>query len=33
MNTEKIAKAFLEETLSSTDVLDPFINDGDKEPS
>ena len=33
MNIEKIAKAYLEEILSSTDVLDPFINDGDKEPS
>jgi len=33
MNTEKVAIGFLEESLAVTDLLDPFIKDGDKEPS
>lgn len=33
MNIEKLATSAVEESISKTDVLDPFVNDGDKEPS
>ena len=33
MNIEKLATSAVEESISLTDVLDPFLNDGDKEPS
>ncbi len=33
MNIEKLATSAVEESVSKTDVLDPFVNDGDKEPS
>ena len=33
MDLEKIATASVVASISVTDVLSPFINDGDKEPS
>ena len=33
MNIEKLATSAVVESISKTDVLDPFVNDGDKEPS
>ena len=33
MNIEKLATSAVIESISLTDVLDPFVNDGDKEPS
>ena len=33
MNIEKLATSAVEESISKTEVLDPFVNDGDKEPS
>ena len=33
MDTEKLATSAIVESISLTDVLSPFINDGDKEPS
>ena len=33
MDIEKLATAAVEESISLTDVLSPFINNGDKEPS
>ena len=33
MDTEKLATSAIEDSISLTDVLSPFINDGDKEPS
>ena len=33
MEIEKLATSAVKESISLTDVLSPFINDGDKEPS
>ena len=33
MNTEIIATSYLKEVIATTDLLSPFINEGDKEPS
>lgn len=33
MDIEKLATSAVVESISMTDVLSPFINDGDKEPS
>ena len=33
MDLEKIATASVKTSISMTDVLSPFINDGEKEPS
>ena len=33
MNTEILATSAVKEAIASTDLLSPFINEGDKEPS
>lgn len=33
MDIEKLATAAVDASISKTDVLSPYINDGDKEPS
>lgn len=32
MDLEKIATATVAESISRTDTMSPFVNDGDKEP-